>query len=87
MPIEKVEVVAYSGYRGEEVPRVFKWRGINIAVAEIRSRWVEEGIGDRDTKRGFELMGTDGVPYRLIYDERKQEWFCESKEDAARGCP
>jgi len=87
VPKEKVEVVAYSGYRGEEVPRVFNWRGTEVVVAEIRSRWVEEGIGDRDTKRGFELMGADGVPYRLIYDEQKREWFCESKESADRSCP
>jgi hypothetical protein len=35
MPKEKVEVVAYSGYRGEEIPRVFKWRGTRVEVAEI----------------------------------------------------
>ena len=81
MPKEKVEVIAYSGYRGEESPRAFKWRETKIGVAEIRRKWVEEGIGDRDTKRGFEVMGTDGVAYRLIYDEQKQEWFCESKRN------
>jgi len=86
VPKEKVEVVAYSGYRGEEVPRVFNWRGTEVVVAEIRSRWIEEGIGDRDTKRGFELTGTDGVAYRLIYDEQNQEWLCESKESADRSC-
>ncbi len=81
MPKEKVEVIAYSGYRGEESPRVFKWREKKIEVAEIRKRWVEEGSEDRDTKRGFELMGTDGVAYSLIYDEQKQEWFCVSKKN------
>jgi hypothetical protein len=78
MPKEKVEVVSYSGYRGEETPRVFTWRETKVEVTEIRSRWTEEGIGDRDTKRGFWLMGTDGTAYCLIYDEQTQEWFCES---------
>jgi hypothetical protein len=78
---EKVEVVSYSGYRGEEIPRVFKWRETKVEVAEIRSRWIEEGVGDRDTKRGFRLIGTDGIAYCLIYDEQTQEWFCESKRD------
>jgi hypothetical protein len=77
MPREKVEVIAYSGYRGEEAPRAFKWRGTKVQVAEISSRWTEEGVGDRDTKRGFRLIGTDGNPYCLIYDEETQEWFCE----------
>lgn len=77
----KVEVVAYSGYRGEETPRVFKWRGEKVEVAKIWSRWIGEGVGDRDTKREFKLMGTDGIAYCLIYDEQTQEWFCESKGD------
>jgi hypothetical protein len=77
MPKEKVEVVAYSGYRGEETPRLFKWRGARVEVAEVRSRWIEEGLGTRDTKRGFRLLGTDGIAYCLICDERTQEWFCE----------
>ena len=81
MPKEKVEVAAYSGYRGEEIPRVFKWRGMKVEVSEILSRWIEEGVGDRDTKRGFRLIGKNGISYSLIYDEQTQEWFCESKKD------
>ena len=77
MTREKVEVVAYSGHRGDEVPRAFKWRGTSVEVAEIRSRWIEQGIGDRNTKRGFRLIATDGNAYYLIYDEQAQEWFCE----------
>ncbi len=77
----KIDVVAYSGYRGEETPRSFKWRGTKVEVAEIRSRWVEEGVGDRATKRGFRLIGTDGIAYTLTYDEQTHEWFCESKKD------
>jgi hypothetical protein len=77
MTKEKVEVVAYSGYRGEEVPRFFQWRGIKVEVSEIRSRWIEEGLEARDTKRGFKLLGKDGILYCLTYDEQTQEWFCE----------
>jgi hypothetical protein len=81
MTREKVEVVAYSGYRGEETPRVFKWRGVKIEVAEIRNRRIEQGAGDRNTKRVFRLIGTDGIAYSLIYNEQTREWFCESKGD------
>ncbi len=77
MSKEKVEVLAYSGYRGEEVPRSFKLRGARIEVSEISSRWIEEGVMDRDTKRGFRVRGTDGIAYFLIYDEQTLEWFCE----------
>ena len=81
MPKEKVEVVAYSGYRGEETPRVFKWREMMIEVAEISGRWTEDGVRDSQVKRGFRLIGTDGIAYNLIYDEKTYEWFCESKRD------
>ncbi len=77
MAKEKVEVVAYSGYRGEEIPRVFKWRGTKVEVAEIRSRSIEQRAGDRNTRRLFRLKGMDGAEYSLIYDEQTQEWFCE----------
>jgi hypothetical protein len=81
MDREKIEVIAYSGYRGEETPMAFKWRGTKVEVAEIQSRWIEEGIGDRKTKRGFKLRGTDSTMYTLIYDEETREWFCESGRD------
>ncbi len=77
MPRKKVEVIAYSGYRGEEIPRAFKLRGTRIEVSKILSRWIEEGVGDRDTKRGFRVVGTDGIAYSLVYDEQTQEWFYE----------
>jgi hypothetical protein len=77
MAKEKVEVVAYSGYRGEEIPRAFKWRGTKVGVVEIWSRWTGEGVGDRDTRRGFRLIGTDGIAYSLTCDEQTQEWYCE----------
>ena len=39
----------------------------------------EEGVEDRNTKRVFRLIGTNGIVYPLIYDERTQEWFWEPK--------
>jgi len=80
MPKEKVEVVAYSGYRGEEVPRIFKWQGIGVEVAKIWGRWIEEGVSDRVTRRRFGVIGTDGIAYFLIYDEQTHEWLCEPKD-------
>ncbi len=77
MPKEKVEVIAHSGYRGEEIPRSFKLRGTRVDVSKILSRWIEEGVGDRDRKRGFRVKGTDDMAYSLVYDEQTQEWFYE----------
>jgi len=60
MPEEKINVFAYSGFRGEETPRKFVLRGKRIEGVEIQDRWVEEGLGDRATKRFFEVKGSDG---------------------------
>jgi hypothetical protein len=75
--MERVEVIAYSGYRGAETPRSFKWRETKVEVAEIRDRWTEEHAATRRIRRGFKLIGTDDLTYSLIYDERTHEWFCE----------
>jgi hypothetical protein len=75
MPEEKINVFAYSGFRGEETPRKFVLRGKRIEVVEIQDRWVEEGLGDRATKRFFEVKGSDGGIHKIFYDEKRSEWY------------
>jgi hypothetical protein len=47
MPEERIRVIAYSGYRGEETPKTFFLHGKQIEVVEILSRWIEEGSINR----------------------------------------
>jgi hypothetical protein len=75
MSAETIEVVAYSGYRGEEYPRSFVIRGEKIEVSEILSMWVEERLGDKRRKRVFRVKGTDGYEYEVHYDEEIKQWF------------
>lgn len=39
MPEEKVNVIAYSGYRGEETPKKFILHDKQIEAVDILSRW------------------------------------------------
>lgn len=73
---EKIKVIAYSGYRGEETPRTLLLRGGRIEVMEILKQWIEEGLDDRTTKRFYQIKGNDGVVRRIYYDEKAMEWFC-----------
>jgi hypothetical protein len=73
---EKVEVIAYSGYRSEEIPKAMILDGQKIGVAEILKMWIEEGIEDRSRKRFFKVRGGDGNTYQIYYDETVMEWFC-----------
>ncbi len=76
MSEEKIEVIAYAGYRGEEIPRAMMFGDGKIEVAEVLKMWVEEGIGDRSRKRFFKVKGANGKAYEIYYDETVMEWFC-----------
>lgn len=75
MSEEKIRVTAYSGHRGEETPRAFMLGGRRIEVIEIQESWIEEGIGDRATKRFFKVKGSDGGTHKILYDEKTAEWY------------
>jgi hypothetical protein len=72
---EKIEVIAYSGYRGEETPRIMNFRDKKIEIKEILKRWVEEGVGNRERKRFFQVKGKDGFEYKIYCSEGSMEWF------------
>jgi len=71
----RIEVIAYSGYRGEETPRAFTLQDKRIEVAEIQERWVEEGFKDRAIKRFYKVKGSDGVIHQIFYDEKAMGWY------------
>jgi hypothetical protein len=71
---EKIEVIAYSGYRGEETPRTILFRDERIEVIEILKQWIEERSDDRSRKRFFEIRGSDGNIHKIYYDEKIMEW-------------
>jgi len=77
---QKIKVVAYSGYRGEEMPKTILLHGTRIEVIEILNQWIEERLEDRTTKRFYQIKGDDGVLYRIYYDEKAMEWFCVVNE-------
>ncbi len=77
MSEEKIEVIAYSGYRGEETPRIILIRGKRIEVIEILNQWIEERTDERTRRRFYRVKGDDGVLRRIFYDEKAMEWLCK----------
>ncbi|MGQ9646690.1 MAG: hypothetical protein ACUVWO_09150 [Thermodesulfobacteriota bacterium] len=75
MSEETIQVMAYSGYRGEETPKDFILSGRRIEVVGVQKRWIEEGIADRSTKRFFQVKGDDGEIRKIFYDEERKEWY------------
>lgn len=77
---EKIEVIAYSGYRGEETPRTIFFLGKRIEVIEILRQWMEERSDDRSRKSFYKIKGSDGALHMIYYDEKVMEWFHIHKE-------
>lgn len=72
---KKIEVITYSGYRGEETPRAFILHNEKIEITGILDMWIEEGLRDRSRKRFFKVRGNDKFTYKLYFDEKTREWF------------
>jgi hypothetical protein len=75
MSEERIEVIAYSGHRGEETPRVIVLRQKKIEVVEILSRWIEENAENRNRRRFFIFKASDGILHKIFYDEKTMEWY------------
>ncbi len=75
MTTERIKVVAYSGYQGEETPRSFVLQDKEIKISKILSVWIEESLEDKVRKRFFKVKGIDGYGYKIYYDEEAKEWF------------
>jgi hypothetical protein len=79
MKEEKIEVIAYAGYRGEQSPRSFFIRDKRIEVVKILDQWVEENVDSTRRKRCFKIRGDDWKTHILCYDEKENVWLYQRK--------
>ncbi len=84
MHTERIDVISYSGRKGDERPATFILRGLRIDVVEILDHWIEEGFKDRAQKRYFRVKGSDGNTHRIYYDENVLEWYYASQRQKRR---
>jgi uncharacterized protein YifE (UPF0438 family) len=75
MAEEKIEVIAYSGYRSEERPRTILLHGERIEVTEVLRQWIQERSDHREIKRFYQVKGSDGNLHLIYYDEKSVEGF------------
>jgi hypothetical protein len=64
----RIEVECYAGYRGEETPRVIRFRDRAVAVVEVIDRWLAPD------HRYFKMRGGDGGLYIIRHDLARLEW-------------
>jgi len=77
---ERIEVIAYSGYRGEEIPRTIFFQSERIEVIEVLKQWIQERSDNREIKRFYQLKGSDGNLHMIYYDEKIMEWFYVNRD-------
>jgi len=75
MSDQRIKVIAYSGYRGEETPRTIILHDKTIEVVEIQNMWIEESVEERTRKRFFIVKGSGGIVYKIYCDEKVMEWL------------
>jgi hypothetical protein len=78
MNAEEIDVISYSGRKGDERPVTFNLRGRSIDVVEILDHWVEEEFVNRVQKRFFRIKGSDGNTHRIYFDEKILKWYYTS---------
>jgi hypothetical protein len=73
--LELVHVECYSGYRANEAPRAFVWKGKRYQIVEIRDRWYEGGLSGKSVKLDYyRVLAADGREYLLRYNDRFDRW-------------
>lgn len=77
---EIIEVITYSGYRGEEVPRGYSLHEKRVDVVEILDTWIEEDFANKVRKRFFKVKGKDGDTHQIYYNEKTLAWFYVQKK-------
>ncbi|MGQ9618351.1 MAG: hypothetical protein ACUVUG_05230 [Candidatus Aminicenantia bacterium] len=72
----KKKINFYEGYRGEERPKNFLYKGKEIEVKEVLS---SAQIASSDPERGidrlFKVRGNDGKIYKIYHLSEFDEWI------------
>lgn len=72
---ETVKVVCYGGYKANESPRSFVWKGRTFIITEIVDRWYEGGIeSTSDIIHYFKVRTDDGNFYIIRYNRLFDGW-------------
>lgn len=86
MDFEQVNVECYSGYRANERPTSFNYRGRRWEVADIIDRWYEGGhAASRPAVNYYRVRTSGGRVFLLRYLSLFDAWSACPVEGAGRG--
>ena len=84
MNFEKISVKAYSGYKANERPECFAFRGRQYRVVEVLDRWYEGYSGSAHLDY-FKVTADDQQHYILRYNSLFDAWSLLNADAKPRG--
>jgi len=75
MQLEEIEVTCYSGYKHNERPVNFTFRGRIVLITEVIDRWYEgHSNSSMPSLDYYKIKGDDGAVYILRYNQLFDTW-------------
>ena len=76
MKLHDIQVSTYSGYKADERPCKFVFKGKTHTIKEIINQTYEE-IPGKWSRRVYDIKTDEGLAFKLFYDENQDRWFLE----------
>lgn len=71
-----IEVEAYAGYKGAEMPRSFFWEGKKHEVKQLKKTWHQESSRGKRFQF-FLFQADDAKEYLISFSEEEDKWYME----------
>ncbi len=72
---EEISVTCYSGFRINERPVKFKYRGKDFSIKKILDSSVTESLESRTRRYCFSVLCETGEQMRIFFDTGEDRWF------------
>ncbi len=72
---EEISVTCYSGFRINEKPVKFIYRGRDFSIKKILDSAVTESLEDRCRRYSFRVLCETGEKVTLFFDPGEDRWF------------
>ena len=76
MIFHEIQVSTYAGYKADERPLRFVFKGKTHTIREIINQTYEE-IPGKGLRRVYDTKTDEGLTFNLFYDENQDRWFLE----------
>ena len=76
MKLHEIQVSTYSGYKADERPLRFVFKGKTHKIKEIISQTYEE-IPGKWLRRLYDIKTDERLAFKLFHDENQDRWFFE----------